>query len=195
MGSMKDKFSPSITNMIRMDHTHVMATFHQYEPGTAPKTKQALVNTICVALEIHTQLEEEIFYPALRAISKDRNTVDKAPAEHEQIRELIARLRAMQPTDSYYDQTVMQLMRIVMHHLADEETILLPEAEIYLADRLGELGMQMTRRRLQLAAPRAGEIAYNTMRGMPATSILVAAGAVLAGTYLFRRSNKLRWQA
>ncbi len=195
MGSMTDKFSPSITNMIRMDHTHVMATFHQYETNTASKTKQALVNTICVALEIHAQLEEEIFYPALRAIAKDRDKVDKAPGEHDQIRELITRLRAMQPTDSYYDQTVMQLMRTVMHHVADEETILLPDAELHLADRLGELGMQMTRRRLQLAAPRAGEIAYNTMRGMPATSMLVAAGAVLAGTYLFKRTNRTRWQA
>ncbi|MDB5796102.1 MAG: hemerythrin protein [Paucimonas sp.] len=195
MGTMTEKLSPSITNMIRMDHTHVLATFHQYEADTAPKTKQALVNTICVALEIHAQLEEEIFYPALRSVGRHRETIDKSPGEHDEMRELIERLRAMRPSDTYYDDTVMQLMRTVMHHVADEETILLPDAEVWLADRLGELGMEMTKRRLQLAAPRAGEIAYNTVRGMPTTSMLVAAGAVLAGTYLFKRSGRTRWQA
>ena len=50
-------FVPTITNMIRADHTHVLATFHQYEIDTSPGTKKALVNTICLALEIHAQLE------------------------------------------------------------------------------------------------------------------------------------------
>jgi hypothetical protein len=94
----------------------------------------------------------------------------------------------MKPADPAYDQTFMQLMRDVMHHVADEETTLLPDAERLLPDRLGELGAQMTKRRLQLAAPRAGEIAVNTMRGLPTSSMLVAAGAVLAGTYFARRA-------
>jgi len=54
-------FVPTVTNMIRADHTHVLATFHQYEVDTSPGTKRALVNTICAGLEIHAQLEEEIF--------------------------------------------------------------------------------------------------------------------------------------
>ena len=61
------KMSPTATNMIRMDHTHVVATFHQFEADTSPSSKRGIVNTVCVALEIHAQLEEEIFYPALRA--------------------------------------------------------------------------------------------------------------------------------
>jgi hypothetical protein len=66
--------------------------------------------------------------------------------------------------------------------------MLLPEAERLLADRLGELGALMTKRRLQLAAPHASEIAANTARALPAMSMLLAAGTVIAGTYLFRRS-------
>ena len=192
MKSLTDTFSPSITNMIRMDHTHVLTTFHQYEMGTSPQTKKALVNTACLALEIHAQLEEEIFYPAMRQFAADTRTVEKNIPEHQEMRRLIAKLRSMEPTDTAYDQTFMELMRDVMHHVADEETILLPDAERLMPDRLAELGAQMTKRRLQLAAPRAGEIAMNTMRGFPTSSMLVAAGAVLAGTYFAKRAFERR---
>jgi hemerythrin superfamily protein len=188
MNAITNTLSPSITNMIRLDHTHVLSTFHQYEMDSSPQTKQALVNTACLSLEIHAQLEEEIFYPAMRQFAADTPMVEKSIPEHQEMKRLISELRAMQPTDPNYDQTFMQLMRDVIHHVADEETTLLPDAERLLGDRLGELGAEMTKRRLQLVAPRAGEFAMNTIRGMPTTSMLVAAGAVLAGTYLVRRA-------
>ena len=68
MNAILDKVSPSATKMIRMDHTHVLATFHKYQTDTAPQTKRGLVNTVCLLLEIHAQLEEEIFFPAVRAV-------------------------------------------------------------------------------------------------------------------------------
>ena len=188
MKSIKNTLSPSITNMIRMDHTAVLETFHQYEIDSSPKTKKALVNTVCLALEIHAQLEEEIFYPAMRGIASDSSVLDKSVPEHSEMRQLIAQLRTMKPNDPAYDETFMQLMRDVMHHVADEETSLLPDAERVLADRLGELGADMTKRRLQLMAPRTGEFAANAMRGFPTSSMLVAAGAVLAGTYFAKRA-------
>lgn len=188
MKSLTNTLSPTITNMIRTDHTHVLSTFHQYEIDTSPQTKKALVDTACVALEIHAQLEEEIFYPAMHAFATDAPIVQKSIPEHNEMRRLIAELRRMEPTDPAYDKTFLELMRDVMHHVADEETSLLPDAERLLADRLGELGAQMTKRRLQLTAPRAGEIVLNTVRGFPATSIVVAAGALLAGTYLAKRT-------
>jgi len=171
-------FVPTITNMIRADHSHVLATFHQYEIDTSPGTKQALVNTICLALEIHAQLEEEIFYPAMREITRDAGVVGKSVPEHDEMRRLVARLRSMAPTDAAYDATVMELMRDVMHHVADEETILLPDAERSLADRLEELGVAMTKRRLELAAPKTMEIAWNTVRALPASNVLMGAGAI-----------------
>ncbi|WP_334190041.1 hemerythrin domain-containing protein [Noviherbaspirillum sp.] len=189
MRSFTNSLSPSITNMIRMDHTSVLATFHQYEISSSPRTKKALVDTACMALEIHAQLEEEIFYPAMRAADTDGTVMEKSVPEHNEMRRLITKLRGMEATDPEYDQTFMELMRDVLHHVADEETTLLPDAERLLKDRLGELGMEMTKRRMQIAAPRAGEFASNTLRGLPASTMLMAAGAVLAGTYLFRRSN------
>jgi hemerythrin superfamily protein len=190
------KLSPTITNMIRMDHTHVMSTFHQYEIDTSPGTKEALVNSACIALEIHAQLEEEIFYPAMRSLGMDSAIDEKNVPEHQEMRQLIAQLRGMEATDSGYDDTFLSLIRVVMHHVADEETVLLPEAERLLPkDRLAQLGAEMTKRRLQLMRPRAGSMAYNMVRGMPAKSMLMAAGALLAGTYLVRRSMSGRFPA
>jgi hemerythrin superfamily protein len=190
MQSIAAKLSPSIVNLIRMDHTHVLATWHQYDVDTSPGTKQALVNTACLALEIHAQMEEEIFYPAMRALDSSNPAIQKSVPEHDEMRRLITKLRGMQPTDAGYDDTFFELMRDVLHHVADEETILLPEAERLMGDRLGELGATWMKRRVELAAPRTGEIATNLIRGMPASSLMLAAGAVLAGTYLMKRNGR-----
>ena len=69
MPSLMSQLSPSVTNQIRLDHTHVLTTFHQYEMDASPNTKKALVDNACLALEIHAQLEEEIFYPAMRSFA------------------------------------------------------------------------------------------------------------------------------
>lgn len=185
MNKMLAQLSPTITNMIRADHTHVLAAFHQYEIDTSPGTKQALVNTICLALEIHAQLEEEIFYPALRELGDVPEVVAKSVPEHDEMRRLIGRLRDLEPDDAGYDATLMELMRDVLHHVADEETVLLPDAERRLADRLSELGATMTKRRLELIGPKLGDITWNTVRALPASTVLMGAGAVAVAGLLF----------
>ncbi|MBA4108295.1 MAG: cation-binding protein [Leptothrix sp. (in: Bacteria)] len=192
MSTLMSHFSPTITNMIRLDHTHVLSTFHKYKADTPPDTKQALVNTVSLALEIHAQLEEEIFYPALRAVTTNEAVLAKSEPEHNEMRSLIGQLRDMKPTATHYDSTFMSLMRHVIHHVADEETVLLPEAEVLLADQLSELGAQMTRRRLALAAPKAGHIAANMVRAMPTSTMLVTAGGLVAGGYLLKRALERR---
>ncbi|HEX7438939.1 MAG TPA: hemerythrin domain-containing protein [Caldimonas sp.] len=192
MNLLLKKLSPTATNLIRMDHTHVLAAFHQYEADIRPQTKKVLVNTVSVALEIHVQLEEEIFYPALRRVVTDPVVIDKSVPEHGEMRRLIAKLREMEPIEVDYDRTFMELMRDVMHHVADEETVLLPAAERMLADELEELGAKMVRRRLELVAPRAGEIAANSLRSLPASAMWMSAGAVLAGSLMLRRAFRRR---
>ena len=181
------KLSPSITKMIRTDHTHVLLTFHKFEVDTSPQRKQGIVNTACLALEVHAQLEEEIFYPALQAVAADNPALQKARPEHDEMKRLIAELRGLTPEEEAFDTTFRELMRGVLHHVADEETIMLPAAERLLKDQLGELGARMTKRRLELAGPRVGEIAGNTVRAMPAGGLLMA-GSVLAGGYLLKRA-------
>ena len=162
---MLSKVSPSITSMIRMDHSHVMLTFHKYRVDASPGKKRAIVNMVCLALEIHAQLEEEIFYPALGAVDTDGQVLGKSRPEHDEMRRLIRKLRGMNPEDAGYDETFYELIRDVIHHVADEETVLLPAAERMLAHQLKDLGAQMTRRRFQLVAPHSGEIALNACTG------------------------------
>lgn len=189
MKILKSSLSPSITDMIRADHTAVLEIFHHYELEARPRTKKAMVDSACLALEIHAQLEEEIFYPAMRTVGAERSVLEKSVPEHDEMRRLIRQLRDMNPSQPGYDENFMQLMRDVMHHVADEETVLLPEAERRIPERLGELGSEMTRRRIELSAPHAGEMTMNAARTFPTSSMLMAAGAVLAGTYLARRAT------
>lgn len=182
---------PSATNMIRLDHTHVMSTFHQYRPDSPTRVKKGLANTLCTALEVHAQLEEEIFYPAVRAVTQN-DVIAKSLEEHQEMRRLIGQLRQMEPDTTGYDETVADLMRDVMHHVADEETLVLPEAERLLADQLGELGMQMTKRRLQLVRPRTGEIALDMGRAVSGHTLALAmVGVTAVGLLVARRSGHL----
>jgi hemerythrin superfamily protein len=191
MNQFLNRLSPSITNMIRMDHTHVLSSFHQFEADSPPRVKKGLADTICLALEIHAQLEEEIFYPEMRRIA-ETEFIDKSVPEHDEMRALITKLRALQPGDKDFDSTLFKLMNVVIHHVADEETLLLPAAERVLGDRLGELGAKMTKRRMQLTAPRTGEIAGSMAKSMSAGSLIVGATALLAGGYLLTRPHGWR---
>ncbi|MDH6594939.1 iron-sulfur cluster repair protein YtfE (RIC family) [Variovorax sp. TBS-050B] len=193
MTSFVSRLFPTATNMIRLDHTHVMSTFHQYKPGAPARVKKGLVNTICTALEIHAQLEEEIFYPEMRKVTEDER-ITQALEEHSEMKRLIGLLRAMEPEARDYDDTLSALMRDVMHHVADEETILLPAAEKLLADKLGDLGAQMTKRRLQLVGPRSGEIAVDMGRAASGNTAAIAmVGLAAAGLLVARRTGHLRW--
>ena len=189
MNSITSALTPNATTMIRLDHTHVMATFQQYRASSRPQVKLGLVNTTCLALEVHAQLEEEIFYPAVREVT-DNETIKKAVPEHAEMKRLIALLRGMEPEDARYDDTYMELMRDVLHHVADEETVMRPEAERLLKDHLGELGGRMMKRRLQLVAPRTADIAVNMARALPIPSIAILAGATVAGLLLGRRMTR-----
>jgi hemerythrin superfamily protein len=185
-------FSPAITTMIKMDHSHVMVLSHRYTADTSPQRKQAIVRTICLALEIHAQLEEELFYPALREVDPGNDVLAKSQAEHAEMRRLIDELRQLDPSDVHYDRTFHQLMRDVLHHVADEEAELLPRAEKLLSARLQDLGAQMTRRRLQLARPYLGEMAVDQARAMPAATLLVAGGVVLTALLLIQAFSRQR---
>jgi len=178
--------TPDITTMIRLDHTHVLALFRRFKPYTRQGKKRALVTNACLALEIHAQLEEEIFYPAMLEAAGPSAQLDKSVKEHETMRKLIADLRALEPGDPNYDETFRALIRDVLHHVADEETTLLPLAEEVMGDQLGELGLQMTRRRLELLKPHAQEVAMTSVRSFPVLFGAAAAGALVLGWLTLR---------
>jgi hemerythrin superfamily protein len=178
--------TPDITTMIRMDHTHVLALFRRYRPGTSMNRKRALITNACLALEIHATLEEEIFYPELARLVGHDELLDKSKPEHDHMRHLIGVLRHADPLDAGYDDTVRELMRAVLHHVADEESVLLPRAELLMGDRLGELGMQMTKRRMELLRPHLGEVALTTAKSFPVAAVALATGTLALAWLLFR---------
>jgi len=189
MNSALERVTPDITTMIRMDHTHVMAAFHRYKTDLSQTRKQALVRHACLALEVHAQLEEEIFYPALRQVMSGDEVLEKSEPEHNEMKERIAQLRSQSPDAASYDENFFALMRTVIHHVADEETRLLPAAERLLGDRLGQLGFEMTKRRLQLLKPRTAEIASTAVRAFPVGAAAFAAGALAIGAMMFSSSR------
>jgi hemerythrin superfamily protein len=185
------KLSPTITDMIRFDHSHVMVTFHQYKNAKRPSVKKALAETICTALEIHATLEEEIFYPVIRQLNGHEPVIEKSVPEHDRMRALIAELRITDPSERRHDEVILELMRDVIHHVADEETVLLPEAENMLSStRLSELGVAMTRRRMALIAPKVGKIAANTAIGFSGstTALVMGIGGALLAAGMLKKS-------
>jgi hemerythrin superfamily protein len=192
--------SPKATTMIRMDHSHVLALFHRFKADSSIGKKRALVANACLALDVHAQLEEEIFYPALREVLAGDATLEKSEPEHNEMRRLISELRERLaeegPIDgTAFDDKFMDLMRIVIHHVADEETRLLPAAERLMGDRLNQLGGEMIKRRVELLRPHVGELAASTMRSFPsaaAAGLLLTAGAVMVGAMLLTRRADTR---
>lgn len=93
MNAVVDRMTPNITTLIRMDHSHVVALFHRYRANAPANKKQALVTNACLALQVHAQLEEEIFYPAMRNVLSGDQVLEKSEGEHEEMRRLMNELR------------------------------------------------------------------------------------------------------
>ncbi|HEU5442650.1 MAG TPA: hemerythrin domain-containing protein, partial [Steroidobacteraceae bacterium] len=162
------------------------AAFRRYRSRMGESRKRALVGNVCLGLEIHTQLEDEIFYPAMREIAAAGEILAKSVPEHEEMRSLIGAVRGMDPLEAAYDETFRKLIRIVLHHVADEETVLLPLAEELMPDELGHLGRLMMRRRMELLRPNAAEAAATTIRTYPVGAAAAAAGVLAAGWLIVR---------
>lgn len=178
--------TPGITSLIRLDHTHVLAAFRRYRRALSAVRKQAVVENACLALEIHAQLEEEIFYPALLSCGGDAAGLDRSVSEHKDMRVQIAELRELPPDGAGYDQAFLRLIRTALHHVAEEETITLPFAEKALAPQLRELGWKMTVRRVELLKPHAASALRTTALTFPVLSA-VAVAAVLTAAWLLVR--------
>lgn len=107
---------------LKQDHRRVEGLFSQFESATDEHRKQDLIAQICNELNIHTRLEEEIFYPACREAIDDEDIMDEAQVEHDAAKLLIADLVAnMGEDDPYCDAKVKLLSEQIKHHVAEEE--------------------------------------------------------------------------
>jgi len=178
--------SPEITTLIRLDHSHVLSAFRRYHSDTPAARKRAIAAHVCLALQIHAQLEEEIFYRALFEAGVSTEVLDKSVNDHEEMRSLITELRGTPATDAAHDEIFARLIRAVIHHVAEEETVLLPLAETKLQEQLRDLGWRMTVRRMELVRPHAAEVASTAALTFPIATA-AAAVSVCAGVWLLLR--------
>ncbi len=139
--------------LLKADHAAVKALFTQYKKlcknGADGGEKEDVAAQICVQLTIHAQVEEEIFYPALRAALVDDAILNEADVEHASARELIAEIESGRSEDQHYDAKVEVLGEYIDHHVEEEEGQMFKQAR--KADvNLQDLGRQMADRKDQL---------------------------------------------
>lgn len=137
--------------LLKADHQAVSALFADYEKQNSKTKKKALVAEICTALSVHTQIEEEIFYPAVKAALKDKGLVPEATVEHDGIRRLIHEIEDAEPDGEMYDAKVKVLAEYVEHHVKEEHTEMFPQARESSID-LAALGQKMAARKEDLLA-------------------------------------------
>jgi len=111
---------PLAITFLKQDHRDVAAMFDEYEQLEGEREKLALFNKIALALKVHTQVEEEIFYPEERGEVED-DMLDEAYVEHAGAKKLIAEIEAMKPSEEFYDAKVKVLGEYIVHHVKEEE--------------------------------------------------------------------------
>jgi hypothetical protein len=116
-----DPAGQSAIAALKQDHRRVEGLFSEFEKATEEKRKQELVAMICAELNIHTRLEEEIFYPACREAIDDEDLMDEAQVEHDAAKLLIADLTEASSDDPYLDAKVKLLSEMIKHHVGEEE--------------------------------------------------------------------------
>ena len=142
------------TALLRADHKLVSDLFAEYEKTRSPLRKMALVTKICTELSVHAQVEEEIFYPAVKAALKDKELVPEAIIEQATMKALIAQVEGVTPDGEMFDAKIKVLSEYVKHHVKEEHTEMFPKAKASKLD-LVELGARLTDRKRELMAQRA----------------------------------------
>ena len=107
--------------LLKSDHRQVEEWFEQFESTRSDDRKQRLAQQCCQALTVHTQIEEEIFYPAFLEATEEEDIHHEAEVEHNGAKRLIAEIEASGPNDDYYDAKVKVLSEMIKHHVNEEE--------------------------------------------------------------------------
>ena len=143
--------APDARSHLDADHRKVKKMFGEYETLTKSKAASAgqkrreLANEICLELTVHAQIEEQIFYPALRQAIKSTDLLDEAKVEHATVKDLIAQLESASGVDEMFDAKVKVLGEYIDHHVKEERN------EIFVQARAAR-GLDLVAMREQLAA-------------------------------------------
>ena len=137
--------------LLRADHKKVSELFQEYEKARSAEKKTTIVAQICTELGIHAQIEEEIFYPAVKAALKDKELVPEALVEHASLKALIAEVEGVEPEGEMFDAKIKVMSEFVKHHVKEEQDEMFPKAEQTTLD-MDDLGAQLAERKEELLA-------------------------------------------
>ena len=144
---------PNATQMLRQDHKKVKALFDKFEQGKTVTAKRSAAEQAVSELEVHAQVEEEVFYPAVGKAIESSELVDEAEKEHQEAKSLISQLKKTSGRDdgegSDFEAKFSELMQAIKHHVEEEEGEMFPEVEDSELD-LSALGAQMAKRKQEI---------------------------------------------
>ena len=145
-------------DLLDADHKLVQKLFLDFQGLSGdegpPEAKRQLALKICQDLSVHAQIEEEIFYPAVREAIEDDALIDEALLEHAEVKDAIGKIQAMSPSDAGYDDTVKQLFTTVMDHVMEEREQIFLKARYSTADLRGMVpGLYARKKELQTGEP------------------------------------------
>lgn len=147
----KTKKPQDATALLRADHKAVNELFDQYESLRSSAKKKALVTQICMELTVHAQIEEEIFYPSIQQVLKDKGLIPEAIVEHQTLKALIAQIEGVEPDGEMFDAKVKVLSEYVRHHVKEEQNEIFPMVKESNLD-LVAMGEQLLERKEELLA-------------------------------------------
>jgi len=156
----EDAPAQDAVSLLSADHAEVKQMFETYrqlvDENADDEQRGELARKICSMLTVHAEIEEEIFYPAMRDSVDDELTLDEAEVEHASAKELIEQLEGMDPDDALYDAKVIVLGEYVDHHVQEEENEIFPQAEKSGID-LDDLGAELASRKRELMSTLADD--------------------------------------
>jgi len=144
------KKTPDATRLLRADHKEVNDLFDLYGSTKSKVKKKEIVEKICTALTVHAQIEEEIFYPAVKLALKDKELIPEAAVEHAMLKTLIAQIEGEEPDGELFDAKVKVLGEYVKHHVKEEQSQIFVKAKESSKLDLSKLGEQLLRRKEEL---------------------------------------------
>ena len=135
------------------DHNEVIGMFEQYKAAHDARKQQLLASQISRSLLVHMQIEDEIFYPAFRKATGDEALLKDAAKEHQEARELIAKLDG----DRQNAKLMLELESDILHHVNDEREKMFPKARATPSMDLMKLADQLAVRKAELMGTVAAE--------------------------------------
>jgi iron-sulfur cluster repair protein YtfE (RIC family) len=146
-------------DLLKADHRKFKKLFRTYEAAgdRAYQKKKDLADKLFMEITIHSMVEEELFYPAVkeRANKEGKRLVAESVEEHHIVATLIEEMKVLDPKDERFEAKFSVLQENIEHHMEEEENELFPEAEELLGTRIKNLGAQMEERKDELMASRA----------------------------------------